>query len=188
MSLGWLNLQEYLGANQGSADEMAQRLDAQQSALDEQAQGAARRGDSVSYGQFLAQRRTMASQRADESGRAAMLGGDAGDAFLAGRGKSNYRAPTMGSVEDMTRQQDASRQQEADYWRKQAERNKGLADQQAADRKRQEDSVTAAKRAMEERAGGPGYRQYSDAVRNSFDKSRGKQVRVISDEEQKRWG
>ena len=187
MSLGWLNLQEYLGANQGSADEMAQRLDAQQSELDSQASSAAGRGDSVSYGQFLARRRQMAAQRADESGRAEMVGGDAGDALLAQRGKSNYVARPMASVEDVRRSAEARRQQESDYWMKQAERNKGLTAERDAARKAQDERFAAAKKAMEERAGGPGYRAYSNAVARSYDKSRGKQVRVISDEENDRW-
>lgn len=188
MSLGWLNLQDYLDANQGAADDMAQRLDAQQQALDTQATQAASRGDSVSYGQFLAKRRTMASQRGDETGRAALLGGEAADSFLAGRGRSNYQQRATSSADAVRQQQDATRQREADYWQRQAERNRGLAQRDAEARRRRDESVTAAKRAMEERAGGPGYRAYSDAVRRSFDKSRGKQVRVISEEESKRWG
>lgn len=188
MSLGWLNLQEYLGANQGSADEMAQRLDAQQADVDAQASQAAASGNSMSYGQFLQKRRQMASQRADESGRAAMLGGNVTDAFLAAKGRSTYSAPTgLPSVNDVQRRADASRQQEADYWARQAERNKGLAAERDAARKKQDDSVTAAKKAMEERAGGPGYRAYSDSVARSFDKSRGRQVRVVDSEEADRW-
>lgn len=187
MSLGWLNLQDYLGANQGAADDMAGRLDAQQMGVDAQAQEAATRNDSVSYGKFLAQRRQMAAQRADESGRAALLGGDAADSFLASQGKSTYSAPTMASAGDIQRRADASRQQEADYWAKQAARNRGLTAERDVARKKQDDSVTAARKAMEERAGGPGYRAYSDSVARSYDKSRGRQVRVVDSEEADRW-
>jgi hypothetical protein len=187
VSLGWLNLQEYLGANQQQVDELAQRLDAQQVALDTGAAEAAAKGNSMSYSDFLARRRTAAAMRQDDAGRAAMLGGDAGDAFLAGRGTSLYRAPTMASASELQRSMDARRKAESDYWAQQASRNKGLADAQAVDRRRQDEAHVAAKRAMEERAGGPGYRDYSQAVEDSNRAARGKQVRRISDEEWARW-
>lgn len=147
MSLGWLNLQEYLGANQGSADEMAQRLDAQQAGVDAQASQAAVNGNSMSYGQFLQKRRQMASQRADESGRAAMLGGNVTDAFLAAKGRSTYSAPTMDP-----RAVDSRKAEEADYWAKQAERNKGIAARDAAERQKQQSGYEKARTAYTTRA------------------------------------
>lgn len=187
MSLGWMNLQDYLGANQAAADDMAQRLDAQQQQLDLDATQAAEAKEPVSYGQFLANRRAMAAQRADDTGRAALLGGEAADSFLAGKGRSNYRPREMASAEDLRKQRDAWNQRESDYWNRQAERNKAISQKEADARRQQDESVASARRAMEDRAGGPGYGAYSNAVQKSFDASRGKQVRVISDEESKRW-
>jgi hypothetical protein len=177
MSLGWLNLQEYLGANAGVADDMATRVD--DAAFSRPANSPA----AMSYGEFLARRRTTQS----ESGRAALLGGDAGDAAIAGMGKSRAAQPTIVDPQAKARQDAANRQSESSYWAKQAERNKGLAAQSAADRQKQADSVTAARKAMEQRAGGPGYGAYSREVENSFNKSRGRQVRVIGQEEADRW-
>lgn len=177
MSLGWLNLQEYLGANAGVADDMATQVD---NAAYGQPTGAPA---SMSYGEYLSRRRMTQN----ESGRAALLGGDAGDAAIASMGKSRAAQPNIVDPQAKARQDAANRQSEASYWAKQAERNKGLAAQAAADRQKQADSVTAARKAMEQRAGGPGYGAYSREVENSFAKSRGKQVRVIGQEEANRW-
>lgn len=177
MSLGWLNLQEYLNANSGTVDDMATQVD---NAAYGQPSGAPA---SMSYGEYLARRRVAQV----ESGRAALLGGDAGDSFLASQGKSRAAQPNIVDPQAKARQDAANRQTERAYWEKQAERNRGLASTAAAERQKQADSVTAAKKAMENRAGGPGYRQYSQAVEKSYSASRGRQVRTISQEEQDRW-
>lgn len=186
MSLGWMNLQEYLAANQGAADDMSGRLDAQQAELDTQGQQAATKGDSLSYGQYLAKRRQMATMRGTDEGRAAMLGGEAGDAFLAGRGRSTYQPRTVGTLDEMQRASAERKKASDDYWAQQAERNRGLTVQAEAARQKQTDDVAKARRAMEERAGGPRYREYSDAVSKSYDNARGG-MRRVSQEEWDRW-
>lgn len=177
MSLGWLNLQEYLGANTGVVDDMATRVD---NAAYSQPTGAPA---SLSYGEYLARRRVAQS----ETGRAALLGGDAGDSFLASQGRSRAAQPNIVDPQAKARQDASNQAASQAYWAKQAERNRGLVAERDAARKKQDDSVTAAKKAMEERAGGPGYRAYSDSVARSFDKSRGRQVRVVDSEEADRW-
>lgn len=184
MSLGWMNLQEYLGANQGAADDMSRQLDEQQTAVDDSATQAATRNDPVSYSKFLAQRRQLAAQRKTEEGRAGMLGGGAADAFLAGRGQSNYSARPMASVADIDARRQADQQREADYWDAQKRRNAGLAQSAADEKRRQDESFAKARRALGQT---PGYGRYSNAVGRSFDESRGRQVRVISKEESDEW-
>lgn len=186
MSLGWMNLQEYLGANQQQADELASRLDAQQRGIDDAAIGAANRGDTMDYNEFLAKRRTAQSMRASESGRAAMLGGDAGDALLASRGASAYKPPTLDTGAEMARKAAERKKAADDYWAQQAERNRGLAASADAERKKQSSDFDAAKRAMTERAGGPGYLEYSKAAEKSYADARGG-PRRISQEEWNRW-
>lgn len=181
MSLGWLNLQDYLGANAGNVNEQATRLD--EATFQQAPQGNGTQPTSMGYGEYLARKRTAAT----DEGAAAMMGGDVTDVMLARRGKSNASRPDIRDPAAAERQRIDNQKREADYWAQQSTRNKSLAEQYGADRKRQDDSVTAAKKAMEDRAGGPGYRAYSDAVRNSYDKSRGKQVRTVSKEEADKW-
>ena len=182
MSLGWLNLQDYLGANAGNVDDQATKLDEATFAPAPQANGT--QPASMGYGEYLARKRTAAT----EEGAAGLMGGDATDVMLARKGKSRFAGPTsFADPAAAARQRMDNQKREADYWAQQSTRNKSLAEQYGADRKRQDDSVTAAKKAMEDRAGGPGYRAYSDAVRNSYDKSRGRQVRTVSKEEADKW-
>jgi len=144
MSLGWLNLQDYVGANQGAADDMATRLDTQAADIEQQGAQAASHGNALSYGQYLAKRRTHESMRAKDSTRGALLGGDIGDSLLARKGTS--RAQPSGANMDRAFQQYLDAQKsESDYWAKQAERNKGLTAQADAARNAQADAFGAAR-------------------------------------------
>ena len=183
MSLGWLNLQDYLGANAGN-------LDAQATQLDERAYAMPEGKTSMPYGEFLARRR----QRNDETGAAALLGGDATDALLARKGKSSYAAPNTYDPAAKARQDEANRKAEADYWDKAAVRNQGLATRNAAERDKQASDFAASKAAYDARRNGPDYNAYSRAVEKSFaDSQRGPMVRgqdrmrVISEEEYNAW-
>mgnify|MGYP003418830820 CR=1 FL=1 len=173
MSLGWLNLQDYLGANAGN-------LDAQATQLDERAFAMPEGKTSMPYGEFLARRR----QRNDETGAAALLGGDATDALLARKGKSSYAAPNTYDPAAKARQDEANRKAEADYWDKAAVRNQGLAVRDADEKRKQQESFDAARRATGRTSG---YGSYSNAVGRSFDESRGRQIRTISEEEYNAW-
>lgn len=150
MSLGWLNLQDYLAVNQDAADNMATRLDTQAQDIEQAGAQAATQGNALSYGQYLAKRRTQQAMRAKDSTRGALLGGDIGDALLARKGTS--RAQPSGSSMDAAAQQraafDAS---ESDYWAKQAERNKGLATAETQRAGAQTDAFGRARKAYGER-------------------------------------
>lgn len=127
MSLGWLNLQDYLEANQGSADDMAQRLEDQDTAIDQQGSAAVQSGSRLSYGQYLAKRRTQEALRAKDSGRAALLGGDIGDSLLAREGRATAGPRSGSDWNQAEANRAAAASSERDYWDKQAARNKGLA-------------------------------------------------------------
>ena len=108
---------------------------------DEKAAEAATKGEPLSYTKFLAHRRQMASQRQTDEGRAGLLGGDAGDAFLAGRGASSYSARPMASPGEVIAQRQRNQQREADYWTEARKRNAGLAQRDADEKKQQQTYV-----------------------------------------------
>jgi hypothetical protein len=172
MSLGWLNLQDYLGANEGNLDGQAQQLDERAYAMPEGRQ-------SMPYGEFLARRR----QRNDESGAAALLGGDATDVMLARKGKS-YAAPNTFDPAAKARQDADNRRKEADYWEQQKQRNAGISQRDADSKRQQQERFDSSRRAMGQTSG---YGRYSNAVGKSFDDARNKQVRTISEEEYSTW-
>lgn len=141
MSLGWLNLQDYLGANAGNVDEQATKLDAATYRQAPQANGT--QPTSMGYGEYLARKRSAAT----EEGAAAMMGGDATDVMLARRGKSSAWKPLVRDpsvAAGMKADEDA-------YWAKQAERNKGLAQSAADARTKQDAGFDKAKKAYGER-------------------------------------
>lgn len=175
MSLGWLNLQDYLGANAGVVDEEAQR--ASDAALNNPAGEAA----SMSYGEYLARRRQLST----DAGRAALVNGGTADGFLAGRGRAVERQPNIVDQEAVRRQRESERKAELDYWAKQATRNSRLTAESDAAKQKQTTDYDNARRAIGRL---PGYGSYSNAVDRSFEEARrpGREIRVISDEEYRR--
>lgn len=121
-----MNLQDYLAVNQGAADDMATRLDTQAAETEQAGAAAASQGNALSYGQYLAKRRTQQAMRAKDSTRGALLGGDIGDSLLARQGTSRAEAPSSNMDRAYQQNVDAQRS-ESDYWAKQTERNRGLA-------------------------------------------------------------
>lgn len=132
-----MNLQEYLGANTGAADDMATRVD-------EAAYGKAPDGapPTLSYGEYLAKRR----QAQTEDFRRATLG-DAGDAFLAANGTSHAAAPRL--VDPRIQQQRQA--EESAYWAKQDELRRGIEANRQAERAAQDKRFSAASKAYGER-------------------------------------
>lgn len=181
MSLGWMNLQDYLGANAGNVDDQATKLDAATYQQAPQANGT--QPTSMGYGEYLARKRSAAT----EEGAAALMGGNAADVMLARRGKSSMQTPQTFDPRAKATQDAANRKQEADYWAQQKTRNSGLAEQGAADRRRQDDAFGTAREAVDSRKRKPTYAAYSDAAQKSRDAARGKEVRTISDEEWNTW-
>jgi hypothetical protein len=150
MSLGWLNLQDYLAVNQDAADNMATRLDTQAAEAEQAGAQAATAGNALSYGQYLAKRRTQQAMRAKDSTRGALLGGDIGDSLLARKGVSRAEVPS--SSMDRAYQQNLDAQKsEADYWAKQADRNKGLATAETQRSGAQADAFGKARKAYGDR-------------------------------------
>lgn len=121
-----MNLQDYLAVNQGAADDMATRLDTQAAETEQAGAAVASQGNALSYGQYLAKRRTQQAMRAKDSTRGALLGGDIGDSLLARQGTSRAEAPSSNMDRAYQQNLDAQRS-ESDYWAKQTERNRGLA-------------------------------------------------------------
>lgn len=172
--MSWLNLQDYLEANAGVADEQATRLD-EATFGKPQPQG-------MALGEYLARKRVAST----DEGASALMGGDITDVMLARRGQSQAARPMTFDPQAKARQDAANQQREASYWQEQAKRNQRLSDEAKAARQKQDDSVAASRKAMEERAGGPGYRAYSEAAEKSFSRARGG-PRRISEEEWTRW-
>lgn len=189
MSLGWMNLVDYLNANRGAADELASTLDAQQQQAEEAAVGEVQQGRAaMSLGEYEARARSMRQARATDEGRAALLGGTTSDAFLAGRGQSGY-TPTADF--DAMRKSQARRQQESDeYWRQQAARNQASQAEREKATKTQREGFAQVRDAYVKRHGDPETnRRYSDAVKRSFDEAYRTRdgVRRISKEEEDAW-
>lgn len=176
-----MNLQDYLGANAGNLDEQATRLDEATFRQTPQADGT--QPTSMSLGEYLARKRTAST----DEGAAALLRGNVTDVMLARRGKSTARQPDTYDAAARNAEAEKYRQREADYWRQQQERNTGRAQQRDAEKASQATAYEASRRAAEDKAGGPGYRKYSQAVEKSYGQSRGRGVRVISQEEQDQW-
>ena len=140
--LGWLNLQDYLGANAGNVDDQATKLD--EGAFQQAPQANGAQPTSMGYGEYLARKRTAAT----EEGAAGLMGGDATDVMLARRGKSNARQPLVRDPSVMA----GLKADEESYWAKQAERNKGIAQSAADARTKQDAAFGKAKKAYGERA------------------------------------
>lgn len=119
--LGWLNLQDYVGANQGAADDMAQARENDDVLLDQEGAQAVANGDRLSYGQYLAKRRMRELDSTP-------VGGNSVDALLVRRGRAQSMGRTGHDWDKAAAARGAAADTDRAYWDKQALRNKGIAD------------------------------------------------------------